>query len=152
MVELYLDWLESILLDRSKSTGSYELDFEEIPEAAGVYIFGRGHGNAIEALYVGRAANLRSRIKQQLNNHRLMSHLEGAKTGVRGIIIAEWRARPGQRPEKCLPLVERALIRHFILRGDHLVNKNGTSLRQHTITSKARLRKFLPFRLYSDRK
>lgn len=151
-MKLYLDWFESVLLSRSKVTGSYELDLEDIPKAAGIYVFARGHGKAIEALYVGKAANLRSRIRQQLNNHRLMSHLGRAKRGVRGVIFAKWRARPGQRSEKCLPLIERSLIRHFVLKGDDLVNKNGVSLRQHMVTSRSRIRGFVPLRLYSDKK
>src|SRR5712675_495456 len=113
-MDLYLDWWEPIDLTWSKRTGQYELDSDEVPEAAGVYIFGRGHGAAIEALYVGLAANLRLRIKQQLNNHRLMRHVERAKTGARGVIIAEWRPRPGQTAKKSLPLIERSLIRHFV--------------------------------------
>jgi hypothetical protein len=149
-MDLHLDWLEPVNLAFSKKAGQYELDLDEIPENPGVYIFGRGHGNSIEALYVGRAENLRSRIKQQLNNHRLMRHLEEAKNGVRGIVIAKWRARPGQTPKKCLPLIERSLIRHFVLKGHDLVNKNGVSLRQHKITSKGRIRSFIPGRLYLD--
>lgn len=80
-----------------------------------------------------------------------MSHLGQAKSGVRGVIFAEWRARPGQRSEKCLALIERSLIRHFVLKGDELVNKNGVSLRQHTITSSSRIRGFMPLRLYADK-
>jgi hypothetical protein len=150
-MDLHLVWLKPIGLTWSKRSEQYELDTNDIPETAGVYIFGRGHGEAIEALYVGLAANLRFRIKQQLNNHRLMRHLERAKTGVRGVIIAEWRPRPGQTLKKCLPLIERSLIRHFVLEGHDLVNKNGASLRQHTITSRGRLRSFLPQRLYLDK-
>jgi hypothetical protein len=151
-MDLYLDWWEPIDLTMSKRTGHYELDSDEIPETAGVYIFGRGHGEAIEALYVGLAANLRLRIKQQLNNHRLMRHVERAKTGVRGVIIAEWCPRPGQTSKKSLPLIERSLIRHFVLEGHDLVNKNGASLRQHRITSRGRLRRLLPSRLYLDKR
>src|ERR1700694_245668 len=115
-MDLYLDWWEPIDLTWSKRTGQYELDFDEVPETAGVYIFGRGHGEAIEALYVGLATNLRLRIKQQLNNHRLMRHVERAQTGPRGAITAEWHPRPGQTSKKSLPLVvERSLIRHFVL-------------------------------------
>lgn len=38
-MHLYLDWSEAVLLHRSKATGSYELDFEQIPKAAGIYVF-----------------------------------------------------------------------------------------------------------------
>jgi hypothetical protein len=150
-MDLHLVWLKPISLTWSKRTEQYELDSSEIPETAGVYIFGRGHGEAVEALYVGLAANLRYRIRQQLNNHRLMRHLERAKTGVRGVVVAEWRARPGQTPKRCLQLIEQSLIRHFVLKGHDLVNKNGASLRQHRITSKGRLRGILPHRLYLDK-
>jgi hypothetical protein len=149
-MDLHLDWLEPIGLTLSKKTGEYELESDDIPESPGIYIFGRGHGESAEALYVGLAANLRSRVRQQLNNHRLMRHLERAKNGVRAIVIAEWRARPGQTPKRCLPLIERSLIRHFISKGHDLVNKNGASLRQHKITSRNRLRSLIPGRLYVD--
>src|SRR5258708_7714363 len=124
-MDLLLNWRKPIALSASKKTGMYEVALDEIPETPGVYIFGRGHGESIEALYVGLATDLRFRINRQLNNHRLMRHIENAKTGARGIIVGEWRSRPGQTSEKCLPLIERSLIRHFVLEGHDLVNKNG---------------------------
>jgi hypothetical protein len=151
-MDLYLKWLRPIRLSISKKTGSYEIDLGEIPKTPGVYIFGRGHGESIEALYVGLATDLRFRIRGQLNNHRLMRHVEKAKTGARGVIIGEWRSRPGQTPTRCLPLIERSLIRHFVLEGHDLVNKNGTSLRQHKITSENRPVGLFPLRMYMDKR
>lgn len=44
--------------------------------------------------------------------------------------------RFGQKKERCLPLIERALIRHFLSEGHDLVNVLETRLRQHKIKSK----------------
>jgi hypothetical protein len=87
---------------------------------------------------VGKAKNIRSRVKTQLNNLRLMQHLKNARTGKRLLLTATFRAKPGQQQSTCLPLMERALIRLFLADGHDLVNKQGTRLRQHEISSSNR--------------
>ena len=52
--------------------------------------------------------------------------------------IGVFNARPGQSPDKCLPIIERALIRYFLSEGHDLVNKQGTRLRRHEILSEGR--------------
>ena len=44
----------------------------KVTAGAGVYIFGRRWGSQFEALYVGKASNIRSRAKGHLNNLRLL--------------------------------------------------------------------------------
>ena len=116
----------------------YEIDLHKVVALPGIYVFERRHGDRFEALYVGKATNLLSRVKTQLNNLRLMQHLKGAKSGRRLLLPAVFRPRPGQQLDNCLPLVERALIRRFLAQGDDLVNVQGTRLRRHEIRSRSR--------------
>ena len=126
-------------------TGMYGTDIELVPEAPGVYIFFRQFGNSPEALYVGKAMNLRSRIKQQLNAHRLMKGIEAAAMGARYIAIGELRRKPGQQIEPCLRVVEHGLIRHYLALGAGLLNIQGSQIRKHSLTSeRTTARKLIP--------
>jgi hypothetical protein len=124
-----------ILVDASKQNLIYSFDHSKLPEGAGVYVFGRRFGKQFEALYVGKAGELRSRTKGQLNNLRLMQHLKTAKNGKRILLVARFVSKPGQQEAKCLAILERALIRFFLSEGHDLVNKQGTRLRRHEIGS-----------------
>ena len=114
---------------------SYEPPLSNLPDQSGVYVFGRQYGKVFEALYVGKANNIRRRVKGQCNNLRLMRHLENARNGKRVVLAGVFLPKPGQQLQKCLTLVERALIRHFLSDGHDLVNKMGVRLRQHEILS-----------------
>jgi len=72
----------------------------------------------------------------QLKNLPLTLHLKKAKNGKRIILAGRFVSKPGQQEEKCLILLERALIRYFLSEGHDLVNKQGTRLKRHEITSK----------------
>lgn len=113
----------------------YGVDLDKITDAAGVYIFGRCWGRQFEALYVGKAINIRSRVKTHLNNLRLMQHLRNARTGKRIILAGKLVTQRGQRRPKSLLLAERALIRQFLLDGHDLVNRQGTRLLRHELVS-----------------
>jgi len=95
-------------------------------------------------LYVGKARNIRQRVKGQLNNLKLMQHLKGAKTGKRVVFAGSVVARPGQQMDRIFSIAERALIRHFLSEGDDLVNISGTTLRQHEVESTQRPGWFVP--------
>ena len=64
-----------------------------------------------------------------------MLHIQKAKAGKRVLLIGRFMPKPGQKMEKCLGLLERALIRHFLSEGHDLVNIQGATLRRHEITS-----------------
>jgi hypothetical protein len=100
-----------------------------------IYIFGRRHSKSFEALYVGKASSLRGRVKTQLNNHKLLTHVWNAKTGSRIVMIGEFKAKQKQTPATCLPIAERALIRYFVSEGHDLVNLQGVNLRQNDVLS-----------------
>ena len=106
---------------------------------------------SFEALYVGKATNIRHRIHQQLNNLRLMQHVQEAKAGRRILFVGSLIPKPGQKVERCLPIIERAFIRYFLSEGCDLVNIQGAKLRQHEVASSYAPRNFVPKLMYVDR-
>lgn len=153
-MRMYLEWGRPILLsDGSKENLIYLIDRDSLPVAPGVYVFGRRRRNGeFEALYVGSAANLRSRVWGHQKNLPLMMHLKSARYGHRLVRAGVFKPRPGQKVEKCLPLIERALIRYFLSEGHDLANKQGTRLRRHEIASEGRHPNlFTPKLMFVDR-
>jgi hypothetical protein len=126
-VKLTLEWLEPVRLRLEDNGVIYTCPkLGEIPTLPGIYIFGRLYGQKFEAFYVGRATTLRGRINTQLNNARLMAHIKQAPKGYRVVYPAVFKPRPNQIPATCLPIIELAHIRHFLLEGHDLVNDHGT--------------------------
>lgn len=153
-MRLHVEWSVPIQMrDASHQNLIYGVDLAKLPSAAGVYIMGRRWGNGFEALYVGKATAIRGRVKTQLNNLRLMQHLRNAKLGSRILLAGRVVPRPGQRIERVLPLVERALIRYFLSEGHDLVNIQGTRLRRHEVVSSGRHpKRFVPGLMYLEKR
>ncbi len=99
-----------------------------LPEEPGVYIFARRYGPKITAVYVGKAESLRVRIRQQMNNNRLMRALDEAPKGERVLIYGTFGGKRGARIAKWLVTVEEALITHFTEQQHELINKRGVLL------------------------
>ena len=138
--------------DATKQNLIYNTDLQKLPTSSGVYIFGRRYGTQFEALYVGKATNIRSRIKSQLNNLRLMQHLKNAKAGKRIVLGGRLMTKPGQKLDNCMLLVERTLIRYFLSEGHDLVNKLGTRLRRHEVYSSGRHpKRYFPRLMYIEK-
>ena len=136
---LAIEWAHPIILrDAGREENViYKLDDLKLPDAAGVYIFGRQFSKDFEALYVGKAGSIRGRVRNHLkNNLSLMLHLQKAKSGKRVLLFGRFISKPGQQEDKCLRLLERALLRYFLSEGHDLVNKQGRRLDRHEITSK----------------
>jgi hypothetical protein len=148
-MNLQVEWNPPIPMRRVRGV-IYTVDLEKVPDVSGLYVFGRRWGSSFEALYVGKAKNLRSRVKGQLNNLKLMSHLRDAKDGSRVVIAGTIITKRGQQIEKCLTLVERSLIRYFLSEGDDLVNIQGTLLRRHEVNSTQTSKWFVPRRMFLD--
>ena len=145
-MELELRWHKPISLKPSHER-IYTLNEDLIPEQPGIYVFLRVHGKIQEALYVGKAENLKARLRQQLDTVRLMKGIQNAETGYRRVGFAEFIPKRGQRTKKCLLMIERAIIRHSLSEGCNLLNKQGTRIANHTITSVApppKRKHFLP--------
>jgi hypothetical protein len=150
-MKLRLEWGKPIALtDGSRLNLLYTFDHQKLPSSAGVYIFGRSFGRKFEALYVGKAGSIRGRARGQLKNLPLMLHLSNAKIGKRILLSGRFVSKPGQKEEKCLKLLERALIRYFLSEGHDLVNKQGARLRRHEITSVEAKRR-IPSLMFVDR-
>lgn len=152
-MKLALEWARPTpLKDATRQNLIYTLDLKKLPRTAGVYVMGRRWGTNFEALYVGKANNLAGRVKGQLNNLRVMQHLRNARAGKRILLTGRFMAKPGQQSERCLPLLERALIRYFLSEGHDLVNKQGTRIRRHEILSSGRHpKRFFPGLMYLER-
>lgn len=119
-----------------KWTGTeYEADWETIPSSAGVYIIGRQYGKTMEALYVGQTGDLNRRIERQLNNLKLMHHVEESSNGGRIVLAGAIKTKSKKKIKTHLNTIERALIRHFIAEGHDLANKRGAPRLKHTIES-----------------
>lgn len=151
-MEMHIEWNRFMRLKKDARL-DYTIELKKLPKQPGIYIFGRRWSKSFEALYVGKALNIRRRVKGQLNNHKLMQHLKLAKEGRRVILTGTFKAKPGQNKEKCLKIIERGLIRYFLLLGDDLVNVQGISIRHHEITSSGKLpKRIIPGSIFVDRK
>ena len=151
-MKLELQWSRPMLLRNARREDNliYTFDHTKLPQAAGVYVLGRRYGKDFEALYVGKANHISWRMRGQLKNLPLMLHLKNAKSGKRVVFAGRFHPKPGQQEEKCLALLERALIRYFLSEGHDLVNKQGSRLRRHEITSK-KSRRLVPRLMFVDR-
>lgn len=152
-MELRIQWLRpQPLINGSRTSLIYTMALDELPEKCGIYIFGRRWGRKkFKALYVGKANNIRNRVKGQLNNLRLMQHVKSATAGKRLVMAGTFATRSDRRKEKCLPLLERAFIRHFLSEGHDLVNKQGTRIRRHKVESNGTFPKsFFPSLIYLE--
>tara|TARA_B100000315_G_C14539513_1_gene570149 strand:- start:493 stop:963 length:471 start_codon:yes stop_codon:yes gene_type:complete len=152
-MKLHVEWNRLVQLkDAQWKNLIYEIDLEKLPRSPGVYVFGRKWGNSFEALYIGKAKDIRIRVRSQLNNLSLMQHIRHAKSGSRVLLAGQFISKPGQKEAKCLGLIERSFIRHFLSEGHDLVNIQGTQLRQHEIKSVGKYpKKLIPKLMYLER-
>lgn len=152
-MEIQIRWSSPIPVRKVKgSTLDYRIDLGSVPDRPGVYIFCRRWGDSYKALYVGKANSIRKRVRSHLNNARLLRHLSDARNGGRFLLAGEIKTKPGQRMAKCLALAERGLMRHYLLEGHDLVNKQGTRIRRHHIFSEKRPRRFVPGEIQIERR
>ena len=149
-MQLHLDWEKELGLKAVRSPGfGYSLgNSANIPLEPGVYIFGRRFGNSFEALYVGKAINLDRRIRQQLNNLRLMQHIKNASIGHRILLLGVLRGNAAVLNK--IALSERALITYFLAEGHDIVNVSGTRRRKQEITSTGN-RRYFPKTIFLER-
>lgn len=136
-MDLEVFWHPPIELRDGKAEGLiYYSDYmTEIPETAGVYVFGRTHGDNVEPIYIGKAGNLRRRIRQHFETSiRLMHRLQEAKNGTRVVLIGEWKSKKGQQENRVLPVIERMLIKFALAEGYELFNEKGTKTPVHTLS------------------
>lgn len=134
-MKIKIEWTAPLTLKKDPSLIYSESVLDVIEDGAGVYVFARKFGDAITPLYVGKASNLRGRIKQQLNNLRLMKQVQDwNKNGARVLLLGYLKLHGAQDEAKVLNIVERALIEHGLAEGHPLVNVQGTKKPVHTLT------------------
>lgn len=131
MINPHLKWHRPQCL----RTYPYAPDIEKIPRTAGIYVFYRMHGESVQVFYVGKALNLRSRLKGQLNNLKLMNSIKSAANGARMLAYGEVKLKPGQKASSAILAAEKLLIRHFVDEGHELFNIQGVKLRVQTLTN-----------------
>ena len=155
-MQIVLKWSKPTkLVNGSEQNLTYVVQkLEKLPSGPGVYIFARKFGSSYEALYVGRAGNLRERINQQFNNNRLMNGIKSAQIGARVVFCGKLVLKPGQKASCVLDILEPALINHALSEGHSILNKVGTKTPLHAIHSKGNTasRKIAPLTLYARAK
>jgi hypothetical protein len=153
-MDLHLEWGQPVPLRRAPGNTIYSIDLAGIPKSPGIYVFFRTHGTSVSVLYVGKADNLKNRIKGQLNAVRLMRGIENAPTGARCVVYGEFKPRPGQRSDSnCLRLIERGLIRYYLAQGNELLNIQGSRIQKHSLTSErtaAAVRRLIPTEIFFE--
>ena len=96
-------------------------------------MFARKQGSTLIPVYIGKADVLRRRLKQQLNNLRLMSGLEASPRARKFLVYAEYSGKPGPKASKAIATAERSLIEFALAQGYDLINQQGTRRPHHTI-------------------
>jgi hypothetical protein len=153
-MKLMITWGKPIPLTKAADDEGliYTLNEKKIPAVAGIYVFARRFGKCYEALYVGKSTNLHARVRERLNNLKLMKYLQNARIGRRVVIIGQISTLPGQKPKSVINALERAFIRHFLAEGHDLVNQHGTIIRRHEIFSDGKVPKsFIPSLMYLEK-
>ena len=127
-------WSNPIELIKGHNGIGYECpDLDMIPESPGVYVFGRRHGKSTTPLYIGKALNLRQRIKQQFDSVKLMSRIKDAGNGSRFLIYCVPAPKRAHSAARVIKVLEDALIAHALAENHELRQKQGTLRPNHTI-------------------
>jgi len=145
-VKVQVEWDKAVNLG-SKATfiKSLETRIATLPAVAGIYVFARSYGTAIIPIYIGKASNLRSRIKTQSNNRRLMDATRTEKNGDRILLIGRVKTLPGQNLQRVLEIAERTHIENAMTAGFPLINIQGTKTRRHEVVIQGRKARRHPF-------
>jgi hypothetical protein len=100
-----------------------DFDLSDCPEKPGLYIFARRFGSGVlQPVYIGKGENLRSRLKTQFNNHKLIEALLNEKSGERVLLLGEVKGSAPVALKKKLRLAERTHIEHALTAGYRLIN------------------------------
>jgi hypothetical protein len=155
-MDIAISWDSPLpLMYHSKGGALYSVELERIPEAyPGIYLFIRAWGENHGVLYVGKATKLRTRVAQQFNNLNLMRGIESAPTGARLLVVGTYWPNKGAQLKIMLPMIERAIIRHYLDLGHSLLNIQGTKLVKHAINSErsSELKNVIPKRIYFEKR
>jgi predicted GIY-YIG superfamily endonuclease len=147
-VQIKIEWAKPIQLQEHAPIKGFPLwidDWESLPECAGVYVFARKYGMKIDPIYIGKADNLRIRIKQHLKgNVALVTAMRDGKKGYWIVMYAKHIRCTGQTAATAVKIAERALIYEAINAGFDLHNKQGKKILYSTIISEGPLKFRMP--------
>jgi hypothetical protein len=145
-VKIKLEWDKALNLGpKAKFIRNLENTIPMLPPGAGIYVFARRYKNTISPIYVGKASNLRTRIKTQSNNRRLMDAVRTERNGDRILLIGRVKTQPGQQLEKVLKIAEQTHIEQAMTAGFPLINIQGTRTKRHEIVITGRKSRQHPF-------
>jgi hypothetical protein len=135
-MEISISWHERQISPSARTFFDqlWRFDVDAISHEAGIYVLGRKHGKRVQPIYIGKATDLQQRIRQQMNNFRLMQALGEASNGARVVLVGEIESKRGQQVPRVLKVAERALIRAALASGHPIVNKHGTKTATHSIS------------------
>ena len=128
-------WSREISLkDGSKKNAIFLVEDEELPEEAGCYVFFNQFGNSRKIIYIGRANNIRARLRGQFNNLKLMIGIRNAGRGNKKLICCTVNPKSGQKQDKIIGILEKNLIKHAFTEGHELLNIQGAKIHFHEIS------------------
>ena len=127
-MQIKAEWSSPLLLRKSLSHNQiYEVDFDELPNCPGVYVFCRRYAGKVVPIYIGQTLSLCRRIKGHLNSLPLMREIEHSPNGQKLLIYCTVHVNE-ERAKKQIKIIEKALILHAQTAGCVLFNKQGTRL------------------------
>ena len=145
-MRVFLQWDKAINLGpKAKFIKNLEARIPTLPSVPGIYVFARRYKSTISPIYVGKASNLRGRVKTQSNNRRLMDAVRTEKNGDRVLLIGRIKTQPGQQLGKVLKIAEQTHIEQAMTAGSPLVNIQGTKTKRHEVSISGRKSHQHPF-------
>ena len=135
-MDINIEWQKPVPLKDGKEYGLlYCVEgLEKYKKVPGIYMFGRKYDGAFYPLYIGKSLNLYVRIWQQFKNKSLTKEIKKMPKGTKVLVIGMFKRKPGQNADRCIKLVEKALIDRAQTIVDELYNVQGTRTRKHEIT------------------
>lgn len=147
-MKIELAW-EAPLSLKPVNTGGYKFEEieEQLPASAGIYVFARKFGSSYSPIYIGKAQNLRTRLRAQFRSLPLMVKVKNwnqvdaedaslAVSGKRVLFIARLtKPTTSISIDKALGISERALIEHALTEGYNIVNIQMTKTRYDEVES-----------------
>ncbi len=147
-MKIELEWTGPIKL-KPVNTGGYNFEAieDDLPSEAGIYVFARKFGSSYSPIYIGKARNIRNRLKTQFRSLPLMVKVKNwnqtnaedasmALNGTRVLFIGNLlKPSAVAQIENALRITERSLIEHALTEGHNIVNIQMTRTKYDEIIS-----------------
>jgi hypothetical protein len=129
--------------------GGYQFEaiMGDLPTDAGIYVFARKFGDSYSPIYIGKAKNVRARLKNQFKSLPLMVKVKNwnptnpenpalAMNGTRVLFIGTLvKPATAAKLDDALKISERSLIEHALSEGHHIVNIQMTRTKYDEVIS-----------------